>query len=297
MKISETAQWRRGIQTAAGELSYLEAGSGRPVLLVHGLGTNSGLWRNLIAELSGEYRLIAPDLPGHGASPTAAGTDPEKGPSLTRFAEALDAFCDALGLSTLDVVSNDTGGAVVQIFAARYPRRINTLTLTNCEAHDNLPNELFRGTVELAKAGKLVEVSAQLLQNRELARSERSLGSNYEDPAYLTDEVIDSYLGPVAGSPEGAAWFQRLLAGLDPAELLAAEPGLRALDAPALIVWGTGDLHFEVSWAHFLHGLLPGALGVVELPGARLHFPDERAAQFAEILRGHWSAHGLRARE
>ncbi|HEY3871873.1 MAG TPA: alpha/beta fold hydrolase [Actinocrinis sp.] len=293
MKVSETSAWRNTVQTAAGEISYLEAGSGRPVLLVHGLGTNAALWRNLIAELRDEYRLLALDLPAHGRSPVPP--PDADAPTLTGLAEAVNAFCDALGLAAVDVVSNDTGGAVVQIFASRHPERINTLTLTNCEAHDNLPNELFRGTVELARAGRLVAASAQLLENRALVRSERSLGSNYEDPAYLTDEMIDSYLGPVAGNPQGAAWFQRLLAGLDPAELLGAEPGLRALAAPALIVWGAADLHFEVSWAHFLRGLLPGAVGVVELPGARLHFPDERAVEFAAILRRHLSEHGRRA--
>jgi len=287
MDSTELDAHRKVVKTRSGQISYLDFGAGRPVLLIHGLGTCNYLWRNLIGRLSGEYRLLAPDFPGHGASPV----DPAQELTLTAFAEVIEDFLDALGLPSVDLVSNDTGGAITQIFAARHPERLRTLTLTNCEAHDNIPNEEFRGTVELARRGELVAFAAQLTSNFAIARSPRSLGANYEDPAYLSDEMIATYLGSAAGTPEAAANFQRLLAGLDAAELLAAEPGLRTLQVPTLIVWGTADLHFEVSWAHYLRGLIPGAYAVVELPGAKLHFPDERAAEFAEILREHWSLH------
>jgi len=70
-----------------------------------------------------------------------------------------------------------------------------------------------------------------------------------------------------------------------------AEPALRRLQVPTLIVWGTGDRFFHRKWAYWLRDTIPGAAEVVELDGARLFFPDERAAEFTAALRRHWEAH------
>ena len=68
---------------------------------------------------------------------------------------------------------------------------------------------------------------------------------------------------------------------------MAAEPLLRRLTAPTLVVWGTDDVFFGVEWAHWLRGTIPGAR-VVELPGAKLFFPEERPGELADALREHW---------
>jgi pimeloyl-ACP methyl ester carboxylesterase len=82
-----------------------------------------------------------------------------------------------------------------------------------------------------------------------------------------------------------------LLTSLHARDLLAAEPALRRLQVPTLIVWGTGDLFFRRKWAYWLRDTIPGATEVVELDGARLFFPDERAAELTAALRRHWDAH------
>jgi pimeloyl-ACP methyl ester carboxylesterase len=278
---------RSVVRTRSGEVSYADFGTGRPALFVHGLGTNGYLWRNLVAELGAGHRCIALDLPGHGRSPV----DPTGEPSLGRLADTVEDFCAALGLTAVDLVANDTGGAIAQIFAARHPERLTTFTLTNCEAHDNLPNEAFRATVELAKRGQLAAAAARMLADPAVARSPNGLGGNYENPGYLTDELIHAYLYPVAGTPAAAREFERLLSSLAPADLLSVEPALRTLTVPTLVVWATADVHFELSWAYWLRDTIPGATDVIELAGAKLHFPDERAGEFAPHLRRHWAAH------
>jgi len=65
------------------------------------------------------------------------------------------------------------------------------------------------------------------------------------------------------------------------------EPQLRELRAPTLIVWGTDDVYFPVKWAHWLAETIPGAKPPVELEGARIFFPEERADEFNRLLRGH----------
>jgi pimeloyl-ACP methyl ester carboxylesterase len=65
------------------------------------------------------------------------------------------------------------------------------------------------------------------------------------------------------------------------------EPQLRKLQAPTLIVWGTDDVYFPVKWAHWLAETIPGAKPPVELEGARIFFPEERAGEFNRLLRDH----------
>jgi pimeloyl-ACP methyl ester carboxylesterase len=58
-----------------------------------------------------------------------------------------------------------------------------------------------------------------------------------------------------------------------------------------LIVWGTGDMFFDRTWAYWLRDTIPGASEVIEIEGGRLFFPDERATELAVALRRHWDAH------
>jgi len=142
--------------------------------------------------------------------------------------------------------------------------------------------------VLLAKAGLLAPLSRRLL--RDPARAKRRVfGSGYQDLAHLDDDVARSWLTATSATPEAARRFQHLIAGLDDRELRAIEPGLRALDVPTLIVWGTDDVFFDRKWAYWLRDTVPGATEVVEIEGGRLFFPDERAGELVAALRRHWT--------
>ncbi len=82
-----------------------------------------------------------------------------------------------------------------------------------------------------------------------------------------------------------------MITSLRARDLLAVEPALAGLQVPTLIVWGTGDMFFRRRWAYWLRDIIPGATSVVEIDGGRLFFPDERATEFAAVLRRHWDAH------
>jgi pimeloyl-ACP methyl ester carboxylesterase len=279
---------RGQVRTRSGPASYIDTGGpGRPVLFIHGVGTSSYLWRNVIDELDGQRRCVALDLPLHGHTPAA----PDQDFSLPGLARFVTDTCDALGLSGVDVVANDTGGAVAQVFAATHPGQLNTLTLTNCEAHDNVPPPPLRPVVLLARSGlPLWRIAGRL--TRDIARGrQRFHGTGYEDVTHLPVDVARAMLEPVVGTPERARQFQRLMAGLRARDLLAAEPALRRLQVPTLIAWGTGDPFFQLTWAYWLRDTIPGATGVAEIDGGRLFFPDERAAELTAALRRHWDAH------
>ncbi|UOT02794.1 alpha/beta fold hydrolase [Rhodococcus opacus] len=153
------------------------------------------LWRNVIRQLEGERRCVALDLPLHGHTPAA----PDQDFTLGALADVVAATCDALGLSKVDVVANDTGGAVAQIFAARHPDRLSSLTLTNCETHDNVPPKAFLPAVLLARAGLLARIARPLARN--VSRARKLLyGSGYQNVRSLPEEVVASYVEPLLGT-------------------------------------------------------------------------------------------------
>ena len=299
MQLSELEAHRHTVVTRSGEVSYLDVGTGPAALFVHGIATNAYLWRNVIGALAGQHpgqhpgqrRCIAVDLPLHGRSPVAAGQDL----SVAALAAGLEDFCEALGLTGVDLVANDTGGAVAQIFAARHPERLATLTLTNCDTEGNLPPESFKPTVELARSGNLAPTAVALFADLNTAATV-AFGTGYEHLERIDPAVIRSYLEPCFGTIERAREFERLLAALDDGDLAAVTPQLRELTVPTLIVWGTGDEAFEVSWAYWLRDTIPGTTRVVTVDGARLFFPDERPMDLVPHLEQHWAeARAVRA--
>ena len=279
-------KYRSQVDTRSGPASYIDTGGpGRPVLFVHGVGSSSYLWRNVIGQLDGQRRCVAFDLPLHGGTPAAADQDFSL-PGLARF---LADCCEALELTDIDLVANDTGGAISQVFAVGRAERLHTLTLTNCEAHNNVPPKALLPMVLLARMGLLARITPRMVRDIPRARK-RAFGGVYQDVANLPEDIARVWLEPMA-TAESARQGQRLLTSLHARDLLAIEPGLARLQVPTLIVWGTGDRAFRLKWAYWLRDIIPGATDVVEIDGARLFFPDERAAELTAALRRHWDNH------
>lgn len=217
---------RHTVRTEAGEVSYVEIGTGPVALFVHGIATSAYLWQHLIPLLADTRRCVAVDLPLHGRSPAAPG----RRLTVCAFADTLVEVCTRLGVDQVDLVAHDTGGAVAQVFAARHPELIRTLTLTNCDTQDNMPPAAMAATVELARAGQLAPSAPAILADPAAARA--LFTSGYQDPSFLSAELVQAFLEPLLGTPAAAARFQELIAGLAPDDLLAAEPALRALLTP-----------------------------------------------------------------
>src|SRR5438445_5702366 len=109
--------------TDFGNIAYRETGSGPTAVFVHGVFVNGHLWDPLIERLAGIRRCIALDILAHGA--TGARSDQDL--SFDAQAAMLAAFCDVMKLDQVDVIANDSGGGIAQIFAATHPRRIRSL--------------------------------------------------------------------------------------------------------------------------------------------------------------------------
>ena len=279
---------KRSVQTASGRISYSEQGAGPVALFVHGVLLNDHLWRHQLAELSDIRRCIAPDLLAHGDTQIA----PDQDVSVTANANMLREFLDALGIDQVDLVGNDSGGGIAQIFAALNPQRVRTLTLTNCDAHDNWPPEAFKPFLAMAAAGGLRDALEGMLADKSVYRSPQALGPAYEDPQSITDATIETYLRPLVGTQQRTRDFQRFLAAFDSVHTVRVASQLQALRAPTLIVWGTDDIYFPVKWSQWLADTIPGTRKRVELKGARIFFPEERWQELNAELRAHWQIAG-----
>jgi pimeloyl-ACP methyl ester carboxylesterase len=286
MSNQQTTLTIRSIETPSGRISYAEAGSGPVALFVHGVVLNKHLWRHQLSGLSDIRRCIAVDLLAHGDTEI----EPNQDVSVTANANMLREVLDALRIDQVDLVGNDSGGGITQIFAALNPNRVRSLTLTDCDTHDNWPPEAFKPFVEMVAAGGLSKMLNAMLADKSIYRSLGALGPGYERPETATDEDIEIYLRPHLRSEQRTRDLERFVGAFDHKHTLAIEPQLRRLKAPTLIVWGTDDVYFPVKWAHWLAEAIPGAKPPVELPGARIFFPEERAETFNQLLRGHWVA-------
>lgn len=277
---------RHSVKTPSGCISYLEQGEGPVALFVHGVLLNGHLWRHQVTGLSDIRRCIAPDLLAHGETEIL----PDQDASVTANAEMLKQFLDELNIQQVDLVGNDSGGGIAQIFAALNPERVRSLTLTNCDTHDNWPPEAFKPFLAMAANGGLRKTLDAMLSDKSVYRSPQALGPAYEHPERLSDESIETYLRPLVRTEQRTHDLQRFLAAFDNKHTLAVEAQLKKLMAPTLIVWGTDDVYFDVKWSHWLADNIPGTRRRVEFTGARIFFPEERWAEFNQELRTHWAA-------
>ena len=118
-----TERARRTRSVAGREATWLEAGAGVPLVLVHGAGGSADLWAPQLTGLADLARVVAVDLPGHG--PRRGGG----GQSIVAYADWLGEFLDALGDGPAVVVGHSMGGAIAQTVALARPERLAGLVL------------------------------------------------------------------------------------------------------------------------------------------------------------------------
>ena len=281
---------RRFAEVRSGRIAFFEKGEGPAALFVHGVPLNGYHWRHVIERLRHRRRCIAVDLMGLGYTEIAAAQDVSFAAQARMLAELLD----ALEIENVDLVGNDSGGAIAQIFAAHNPERLRSLVLTNCDVHDGWPPPQVLPVIERARNGTLAPIFQAIIDRPDLARACHAKGElvplfrAYHDPSVLTDELIRLYLQPPLSSPQRIEAFQRYWIGFDNAQTVAIHSALETLQIPTLIVWGLEDFFFDKKWAYWLKDTIPGARRVVEVEDARLFFPEDRPDALSRPVLEFW---------
>ena len=255
------------------EIGYRELGDGPPVLLLHGWPTSSYLWRDVMPAIARANRVIAPDLPGFGASDKPAGVAYD----FDLFEGAIDGLLDALGVDRLGLAVHDLGGPIGLHWTVRNPERVTRLALLNTLVYPQFAPSVIEFVTTLSTPGK-----------REQAPSPEGLAELARDVMPDDFDRLDELVAAMA-APFETAEARRALAdagvGLDFEGFLEIEQKLPELTMPVRIVYGEDDraLTDVADTMARVARDLPQAV-VTPLP-SRGHFIQEEAPeQVGELL-------------
>jgi pimeloyl-ACP methyl ester carboxylesterase len=247
---------------------------GAPVVLLHGFGTSSFVWRSIAPEIALANRTaFAIDLFGHGESDRPFDADF----GIAAQAELVDRALTALRLPKATVIGLDLGGAVALRLAASRPERVERLVLANPIALDEVPagdiKTLQRNTARFAfRAGRGILGAAPILGD--LLRKSVADGSN------MPDKLVARYLAPYVGE-EGLNHLLLLARSIDDEDMEDAELG--SLPQPTLIIWGDQDPWVGPRFADRLADTIPGSR-LVRLPGVGRLVPEEAPETMLSLL-------------
>jgi haloalkane dehalogenase len=283
-------QHRRFADLPVSRVAYVERGSGPVALFIHGYPLNGYQWRGALERLHTHRRCIAPDVMGMGFTQT---------PELQEISplaqvEMLGLMLDKLHVDSVDLVANDSGGLVAQLFLAKFPQRVRTILLTNCDVDTNNPPAGFVPFIQEARKGTMVDrFLVPQLEDKNLARSPGGMGGiAYSFPEKLADETIEIYLRPLTENPLRKAQVSQYAVSMGTNLLVPIREDLKHWKNPARMVWGMKDALFNVEWADWLDRTLPGSRGVRRVEGANLFFPEEFPDVIAEEAIKLWGVRG-----
>jgi pimeloyl-ACP methyl ester carboxylesterase len=239
------------------KVSYLHAGGGSPVLLLHGTFW-SRVWRPVVDVIAQENEVFAPDYPGFGRS----GGRLEPGEAaVPELASVVLRFADALEIGEFAVAGHDIGGAVAQNLAVS--GRVTRLALVNSVLYDSWPVPAvsrFRDPEQARGISpeELVGLRRQSLR-KALARE-------------LTAAQEEEYLSPWR-TEDGTRSWTAMAAAADARYTMELVGTFRELGLPTLLLWGEEDEFQPASYARRFEREVPSAR-LVTIPGAR-HIPME----------------------
>jgi len=253
------------------DLAYHRMGRGAPVLLVHGITTNSFIWRNLMPGLALHRDVIAVDLLGCGESDKPL----EVSYGIAAHAQRLEAFTQALGLGKFAFVGHDLGGGIAQRFAVDFPERLTHAAVLNGVAYDFWPVQpivAMRTPILRQLAMATLDLGAlKLIVKRGVFHKDR-----------VTPELMALFTAPMA-TREGRKAFLHFAASLDNQDLMSISDRLHQTRVPFLIIRGMDDVYLSAEIARRLHRELTGSR-LVEIPEAGHFIQEDQPARLLDEL-------------
>ena len=275
------AAW--SIQLHGHEVIYRTAGSGPPLVIVHGMVNSSKHWREVALKLAETHTVIVPDLIGHGDSATPRGDY-----ALGAHAAVIRDLLSALEIESATFVGHSLGGGIAMVFFWQFPHKVERLALVSSGGLGQEVSPLLRGAA-LPGASALVRAAAHPAVLGSIDRIGAGLGKlGWRKAAAV--KAVTRALGPLQEPGSRQAFLQSLRSVIDVhGQKVSALDRLYLLGpVPTLIVWGERDRTIPLAHGRNAHELIPHSR-FETLPRAA-HFPNlEDPDGLSEIL-GRWLA-------
>jgi pimeloyl-ACP methyl ester carboxylesterase len=262
------------------DIEYTDTGTGPTVLFVHGVWVTGALWNDVVAELGDGFRCIAPTWP------LGAHSTPTDGADLGAEAAARRTvgFMEALDLTDVTVVGNDTGGGLV-LASLGDPSldnsRIARLVLTNCDSYEHFPPGSFAQIVKLCRASPAIGGGIVRLLATGPGQKFFLKAVCHKVP---TQERQREIFGAFATSAAARRDAVTVTASLDPALTLRAAPAIEAFDRPVTLAWGAEDKLFPLDHARQLRDAFPHAT-LTEIPDCSAFVMLDAPGALADAIR------------
>jgi 2-hydroxy-6-oxonona-2,4-dienedioate hydrolase len=226
----------RFVQTPSWRIHYNEAGSGQPIIMLHGSGPGATGWSNFnrnMGALSENFRVLAVDMPGWGESDAVSFEDRD-------HVEAAREFMDALGIEKAAFVGNSMGGMTAIRFAIKYSERISHLITMGPGA----PGVKLFGYGDGPSEGLKVLNRGYRDPRPETIRELVEVMTF--DSAFVTEELIMQRAQSATSRPDH---LENFIGGIGKALPVMTEAGIAGIDAPSLLFHGRDDrvVHYENS--------------------------------------------------
>jgi pimeloyl-ACP methyl ester carboxylesterase len=245
---------------------YRVAGSGPPVVLIHGMLNSSSHWQSVALELARDHTVLAPDLIGHGDSAAPRGDY-----SLGAHAASIRDLMAAIGIERATIVGHSLGGGVAMQFFYQFPQRVERLVLVSSGGLGHEVSPLLR-TAALPGISALLSLTIQprllaALTGAGRRMRERSIGAG------VHAQAVARALRPLENSDARHAFLNTLRSVIDVhGQRVSATDRLYLLESmPTMIVWGERDNTIPLAHGRRAHEAIPHSV-FRTLPRAA-HFP------------------------
>lgn len=248
-------------------IHYVEAGSGEPLVLLHGLADDHTVWQSVIGPLSARFRVIALDQIGFGQS-----DKPLLSYRVSTFVDFLDAFMTELKIERASLAGNSLGGWVAAAFAIAHPERVDRLVLSDAAGYAALAKAMDPRVLSALRSasredirflGPLTFQDKRFYEDVDLAFKQRVTAGD----GYTNDKVIDS-----------------IIRGDD-----VLDGRLGAINKPTLVIWGRDDKLVPLSFGEQFHREIANSrLQIIDNCGhvPQVECPTQYAAAVLRFLSG-----------
>lgn len=257
------------------QIHYRTAGSGPPLILIHGILANLFGWRHVFNQLAQNHTVYALDLKGHGLSDKPASGDY----SPFGMADLIAHFMDAVGIDSAAVIGQSMGGAIAAALAVRHPTRVQRLVLVDAAGYA-LNYHIMPLLTRVAGSAAAGFVFRHTAPHRGLAA--RLLRNCYYEPdRTCTPDVVDGYFLPLL-TPGASNVITPLARDFGQTSIAHR---LKEIQAPTLIMWGQYDAVIPMHWGYrFQQDIANAELVVFPKCG---HCPHEEVPEkFVETVNG-----------